>query len=85
MGTLRGTKDAGAAENHRLCALSSKNFGLERVSPEALGTVGLRLDDIKALYARFGDIDVSCGAATITKVDVRRNLRIGNIQVRNSK
>ena len=29
MGTLRGTKDAGAAENHRLCALSSKNFGLE--------------------------------------------------------
>jgi hypothetical protein len=58
---------------------------LERVSPDALGTVGLRLDDIKAMNARFGDIDVSGGAATITKVDVKRNLRIGNIRVRNPK
>jgi len=29
---LWGTNGAGAAENHHLCALSSKNFGLEGVS-----------------------------------------------------
>src|SRR5215472_2177410 len=33
MGTPEGTNGAGAAENHRLCALSSKNFGLKAQSP----------------------------------------------------
>jgi hypothetical protein len=40
MGTLRGTKDAGAAENHRLCALSSKNFGLTVAVAVAIGLIG---------------------------------------------
>src|SRR5215831_17938932 len=32
---LWGTNGAGAAENHHLCALSSKNFGLARLQPPA--------------------------------------------------
>jgi len=61
---------------------------LEKESQAALSTVGIQIDDLKAMNARFGDIDVAGSgivAASLKNVDLMGNLRVGNVRVRNPK
>ena len=53
----------------------------------ALSAAGIQIEDVKAMNAQIGDIDVSGLAVgvSVKNVQLKRNLRFGNVKVRNPK